>query len=206
MSHTPTLVDVIQSLAESRLADLHVAMPATVLSYDASNQSITAQPSVKRGYRDDDGVRQVEALPPITNVPVVFPGSGGFRVTFPVQAGDTVLLVFSEQSLDKWLVTGTHSDPGDDRRFAMSDAIAIPGLRDFKHALSNAPTNRMSIGYDSGPSIEINTSEINAGGSHPLAFESNLDALAARVVACETALSLTPGTPTYPGTSILNGG
>lgn len=95
MRATPTWADVINRAITARLEDVNVAIPARVESYDDSTQQVSVQPLIKRGYLDEAEERQVEQLPMITGVPVLFPGGGGFRVTFPVQAGDTVLLVFS---------------------------------------------------------------------------------------------------------------
>jgi hypothetical protein len=135
-----------------------------VESYDSATQKISAQPLIKRGYTDETGERIAERLPIITGVPVVFPGGGGYRVTFPIAKGDTVLLIFSEASLDKWLAHGGDVDPNDDRRHTLSDAIAIPGLRDFAHALDSAPTDCATIGSDSGAVIEMRTADIRIGG------------------------------------------
>ena len=64
-----------------------------------------------------------------------FPGSGAFPETFPLKAGDTVLLVFSSSSIDRWLSLGGEVDPIDDRRHHITDAMAIPGLRSMNAAL-----------------------------------------------------------------------
>jgi hypothetical protein len=44
-------------------------------------------------------------------------------------AGDPVLLVFAERSLENWLNSGEVSAAPDYSRFALKDAIAIPGIR-----------------------------------------------------------------------------
>src|SRR5690606_33082216 len=92
-------------------------------------------------------------------------GSGGFRVTFPVDAGDEVLLIFSESALDAWLTYGGEVDPVDDRRFSLSDAIAIPGLRNFSNPLSSAPADRATFGKDTGAQIHVDDTEIRLGAN-----------------------------------------
>jgi hypothetical protein len=74
-----------------------------------------------------------------------------------------VLVEFMEHSLDRWKPNGGDVDPADDRRFHIADAVAIPGVADAAHALSNAPTDRMSIGADSGATIEIHDGEVRLG-------------------------------------------
>jgi hypothetical protein len=125
-----------------------------VTSYDAGKRRASVQPLIRRGYLDEAGKRQTELLPIVNNVPVVFLGSGGARIKFPVRPGDTVLLLFAEASLDLWLAKGGEVDPGDDRRFSLSDGIAIPGLM---HAAGDAP--RL---------IEFTDTEIRLGGAAAL--------------------------------------
>jgi hypothetical protein len=167
-------------------------------------------------YTDEEGNEQFEALPVIPRVPVVFPGANGFRVTFPIVAGDTVLLVFADRSIDAWLDRGVLVEPTDARSHDLADAIAIPGLRSFRTPLSSAPTDAMSLGSDTGDAvIEIDSGEIRAGGSDALAMLSELNSLK------DAFNSHTHPTPSgvsgattladrvsadYPGTSVLKGG
>lgn len=206
---TPTLPGVIDGAITARLKNLRVAMPARVETYDAATQSCSCQPLVYDGYFDETGRRQAEKLPVVTSVPVCFPGSGGFRVTFPLSTGDTVLLVFASSSIDRWLANGGEVDPIDDRRHHLTDAIAIPGLRDLSHAVTGVPSTTMSIGKTGGPTIEIGT-DIRAGGSNNLVLRSEFLAHTHA-----TAGTGTPSPPiagpsgsssTFPGTQTLKGG
>lgn len=150
LPRTPSLTQVISNAITGRLADVHTAIPAKVERYDATKQLVDATPLIKASHPLEDGEIETQALPTISNVPVVFPGGGGFRLTFPIQVGDTVLLVFSEASLDKWLQQGGTVDPLDTRRHHLADAIAIPGLHPFSAPSSGADTSVITIGSDSG--------------------------------------------------------
>jgi len=171
--HTPTLSRVINDAIKAGLTEIHTALPGTVESYDPVRQSANVQPTVMRRYVSENGEVVAESLPQITDVPVVFPGAGGMRITFPVQRGDTVLLIFTEASIERWLTRGVNADPEDDRRHALTDAIAIPGLRSFASPLTSAPTDRATIGADSGARIELKSDEITItdqnGGGEPAA-------------------------------------
>jgi hypothetical protein len=215
---TPDLGTVLRAAIVAGLKNARVALPARVETYDATKQSVDVQPLVYEGYLDEAGKRQAERLPVVAGVPVVFPGAGGFRVTFPIAKGDTVLLVFASSSIDRWLALGGEVDPQDDRRHHLSDAIAIPGLRDFAHALGNAPSSTMSLGKDGGPTIEISGSDIQAGGSSALALKSDVDALITSFNSHTHLYAPGPGSPTPTaapvplattpsvGTSTLKGG
>lgn len=164
MNRTPTLAEVIRRALDARLADVRVALPARVEKYDAAKQVVDVLPLLQERAVGEDGAELVESLPVVPNVPVVFPGAGGFRVTFPVQPGDTVLLVFSDRSLDVWQAKGGEVDPVDLRRHHLADAVAIPGLRDLAHPLASAPTDRLSLGKDGGRTVEITNSDVILDG------------------------------------------
>lgn len=131
MSRTPTMAEVILAAIESRLMEVHTGIPAKVTRYDAAKQLIDAAPLIKTRFFNENGESIVEALPVVTNVPVIFPGSGNFGMTFPVAVGETVWLAFSEASLDKWKSQGGTVDPLDPRKHALADAVAMVGLRPF---------------------------------------------------------------------------
>lgn len=154
---TPTLASVMTGAVEAAMAEMHTCMPGRVESYDDDTQSCSVQPLIKRAYFDETGARKTELLPIIHHVPVMFQGAGGRRIKFPVRRGNIVLILICEASLDKWLQQGGTVDPLDDRRFDLSDAVAIPGLLDRGHATDNTPI------------IEFTSDgEIHVGGSSAL--------------------------------------
>lgn len=134
----PTLAELLRRALDSRIADVHVSMPGIVRSYDAAKQVATVQPAVKRVLLDDDGEQVEEDFPPLQNVPVIWPGGGGFYMHFPLATDDAGLLVFSERSFTEWRSTGLVSAPGDLRLHALH-AVFQPGLRADAQARADAP-------------------------------------------------------------------
>lgn len=124
---TPSMAEVIKQAIETRLSDLHTALPGTITRYDSAKQQCDVQPNIKRKYVTG----QLVDIPVIPNVPVVFQRSEKAFISFPLKAGDQVLLVFSERSLDRWLVSGGQVDPADPRKHHLTDAVAVPGLYPF---------------------------------------------------------------------------
>jgi hypothetical protein len=82
-------------------------------------------------------------------------GAGAYKITFPVAAGDIVLLCFAQTSLDNWLQLGGVVDPQDSRKFDLSDAIAIPGLLSFNQATSQVADGALVI---AAPEVRIGSS------------------------------------------------
>ena len=166
-----TLQDLLARFRESMVADLHTALPGKIVKYDESTQKADVQPLIKERYTDESGAQQSRELPVIPSVPVQFPGAGGYRITFPVAVGDTGLIMFAEASLDKWLVSGGTVNPADERRHDLTDAVFLPGLRDFGHALTSAPTDRATFGKDDGLQIHVDGSKIRIGSNSPIELE-----------------------------------
>lgn len=155
MSRSPELTEILDRVQSAAASRVYVATPAKVERFDAAKRQIDAQPLIKDGYVDEDGVRQTEIRPVIPNVPVVYPTGGGFTVTWPLSIGDGVLLVFSRDSLDKWLAVGGMVDPNDDTKHNFVDAIAIPGLLDFQTAAGKAAVGTcIQIGSASGATFQ----------------------------------------------------
>lgn len=172
-SRNSTLQDLLARFRASIVADLHTALPGKIVRYDSSTQKADVQLLIKERYTDEAGATQVRDLPVIPAVPVQFPGAGGYRITFPIASDDTGLVVFSESSLDKWLVAGGTVDPSDDRRHDLTDAVFLPGLRDFGHPLSSAPTDRATFGKDDGLQIHVDGSKIRIGTTTAIQLEKH---------------------------------
>lgn len=134
-NETPTWAKVINDAIERKLLDLHVSMPAEILTYDGTKANV--RPLLKRQLRDQDKT-EIE-LPVITNVPVIWLATIASEIALPLGPGDTGTLLFCERSLDTWLVQGGSVNPQDFRKFNLSDAQFIPGLRPFDIATSHDP-------------------------------------------------------------------
>lgn len=167
-----TLQDLLSSFRASFAADLHTAMPGKVSKYDASTQKADVKPLLQSRWVDESDKQQTSEYPVIPCVPVVFPGAGKYRLTFPITTETTGMLFFCEASLDKWLISGGMVDPASDRRHDLTDAVFIPGLRDFGHALKSAPIDRLTLGDDEGLQIHIDGSSIRIGSNTPVELES----------------------------------
>lgn len=194
MSRTPTLAEVVSALFDDRLEDLRVAMPGRVERYDAEKKLADVQPLIRAIRRGESGERIAEKLPVVPNVPVVFNGGSNLRIVFPLRRSDTVVMLWSRQSLDKWLSTGGLVDPGVDHVDSLADVFAIPGLRDFKNPWSGGGGTWISIGRDDAEEEGVGLGET---------IKSHLDALK---IAFDNHTHVAPGgggvtstpTPTSP--------
>ncbi len=201
MSQTTSQAELLRWALNTRVSQIHTALPAEVVAYDLETQTVDVQPLIKRVTVDRDGNQLVESLPQINAVPVLFPRAGGAFVSFPVAEGDTVLLVFSERSLDLWRERGGEVDPGDLRMHQLADAIAIPGLYPSNAALADAHAENIVIGFDGGAHIHIKPNgEVHLGQENPASFVSLATATDARLTALEAWAATHTHTCSAPST------
>jgi hypothetical protein len=163
---------------------MHVCCPAKVVRWDPVKRMIDAQPLIQDVFEDeDDATVWLEDKPVVCNVPVVYPCGGRLSITFPLAFGDPVLLVFADESLDKWLSVGgaVPLDPLDERHHSVNDAIAIPGVRPFSSPGGTVAEGCIQIGTDGGTfegvacggtdydaymtALQTHTHPANAGGA-----------------------------------------
>lgn len=147
MSGDPTsLADAVTGAIDATLGKIHTSMPGKVVSYNSLAQTADVQPMCKRQLFNADGEKVYESLPLLPAVPVCFPRGGGYVVTFPLQAGDTVVLVFSEAGLAEFLATGSEAEPWDTRRHHISNAVAIPSISPDTAPLASGDNSARAAG------------------------------------------------------------
>lgn len=154
------LVQRIKEMAQSEVNGIHTAMPGKITAFDPGTGMASVQPSVK--YKKPDGTKI--DYPVITGVPVIFPQAALLSsvIAFPVKAGDTCLLIVSEESLDSWLYG---QDPDTEMKFDLSNAIAIPGLFSKASKAVQEACSSNAIILSCGSKISVSSSGIAVTGS-----------------------------------------
>jgi len=193
MSQSPKLEDVLEEAINSYATEHYTAVPGRVESYDKNNQLATIAIEINEVDYLPDG-RGVTTYPIIKNVPIMFPGSGNFRITFPVEAGDKVLFIVSTFDIHKWQKTGKPVSidwPAIDRN-KFSAGFAIPGLFAGKR-----PPEPSGSG-DTGIVLHNNHKNIKLGSnaSEFVATEATMDTF---MFALEAAIEAGNNSGTAPG-------
>ena len=111
-------------LFEWSKANLHTAMPGLVEVYDAERRRARVRPALRLIRANGEPMERT----PLVNVPVVFPAGGGFSFTFPLAAGDPVVLLFSERGIAAFKDSYELTNPTPGSFFSLSDAVALPGF------------------------------------------------------------------------------
>ena len=199
MPDSLSAADALRSAIRAQLREARVCLPARVERYDASLQKADVWPLLYDAHVDEAGTRIASALGVVSNCPVVWPGGGGMRLTFPLAPGDTVLCLFCDRSLDAWLSHGGAVDPVDPRAHHLSDGIVLAGLHDFAHAWRGADTGGVSLGVDGGLQVHVKASHIGLGEENPAEAVALAGAVLARLTTLAAALNgIAPGSVALP--------
>lgn len=141
---------------DGRQSCIWTAMPGIVQSVDLAAMTCEIQPAIQGTIEDENGKLQSVNLPLLVDVPIVFPGAGGFVITFPIAAGDEVLVVFGSRCIDAWWQSGGIQRPMEARMHDLSDGFAIPGPRSQPKKVSSISATAVQIRNDAGDAyIEI---------------------------------------------------
>jgi len=162
--------EMIRTAFEDHSANLRVACPGVIQSYDENSQTVTVQPAIREKIRINGNISN-EDLPLLINVPVFFPSGGGYSLTFPIEAGDECLVVFADSCIDAWWQSGGVQNQMDKRRHDLSDGFAFVG---FKSSGNAVPAG-------SGTTLQGSSGSINFNGGHITITDSNVEIASSNV-------------------------
>jgi len=120
---TPRFTEALAGLAGKVSNQRRSCLPARVVTFDSTKRTCNCKLLITEENGDE--------LPMLTGVPVQYPTGGGFSVTYPLSEGDEVLLFFADRDFERWLLSGRAGPPQSGRRNTLSDAFAVPGVKDF---------------------------------------------------------------------------
>lgn len=161
MERPVSLSELLDDFEDSLLSDIHTAIPGEIDSYEGEDtRKAKIKILVKLAMPDGE----ILSAGVISDVPVQFPGSSSFSLTYPLKKGDKGLLIFSEHGIGNYLTgDGSEQDPDNISKFALTDAIFIPGIWPFSQV--NKTTDN-SIKVDEAGNIEINSkTQVNINGN-----------------------------------------
>jgi hypothetical protein len=124
-----SLENILTNYLESYMQDVYTCMPAIVLNVkDMGQLRVDVKPLVNHRYKD--GI--TTEYPTLSNVPLVMPCSLSAGVTFPINQGDTVLLLCSQKDLTFFKEGADRPHEPNTRRWNnLNDFVAVAGLFPF---------------------------------------------------------------------------
>ena len=185
---------------ESYASQLWTALPASVVSANLTAQTVSVQPTIQGSVADPSGNVRLVNLPVLVDVPLVWPKAGGFALTFPVAAGDEVLVVFSCRCIDSWWQSGGIGAPAESRMHDLSDGFAILAPTSQPKKLSNVSSTNVQLRNYAGDTLV----EITPDGKANITGASEIN-LTAPVINLTGTMNLN-GQMTQTGGSMTIGG
>ena len=194
----PNLGELLLEAADLVKGQISVRLPAEVLSQNPETLRIDCRIAVKAFTKDPitDDLVPFE-FPDLKDVPVAYPGGGGYTITWPLAAGDTVFLDVCDRSIEEWRDGDTVPiTPADSRRFSLADAVAYPGGR-----RDSSPV--LASGRAPG-ALVVDGSDIRLGGSTAAAFVALANLVDSRLESFRTTFNAhvhdgpPPATPVLP--------
>lgn len=122
---TPNLRTYVRGQTERREVQMQTALPAKVVKWSQSDNTVELEPQFIETWVDRDGETRYEDAPDsanISNVPVCYP----WHMTWDITVGAFGLVICTKYSLEAWRRQLRRMDPGDLRRFTMSGATFHP--------------------------------------------------------------------------------
>lgn len=144
MSLEPDLVDIIKAALESRIGDMYTTDVGIVQSYDPTTRTVDVQIVTPRCVAsDDEGTLVADDEAVRANVPVCFPRGGGFSIEWPLQKGDSVVLLTLTRTATPWRLTGqpAQSTLVDQGMHHPGNSVAIPSLKPDVVLAAGAPAS-----------------------------------------------------------------
>lgn len=138
---------VLEAMAGHQ-ATMWTALPAIVQSYDPARGTVEAYPAMRFRQRLPDMSYAWIDPPLFVDCPVVFPSGGGFTLTFPLAAGDEVLVVFASRCIDSWWDASGVQQQAEIRMHDMSDGFAIPGPKSRPRVIAGMHVDGVELRKD----------------------------------------------------------
>lgn len=168
----------LNRMKENAKTEIRVSMPAMITGVNYNEMTISAQPCIKEKLRTDGGELDDVSFPIIEDIPLVFPSSNKYCITFPVSIGDECLLIFSDLCIDSWWQSGGIQTQYEYRRHDLSDCFAIPSQMSQAKKINNFNGNYLEIKNNAtGVKIEVMDNTVKVAGVDIVAMKLAFDNL-----------------------------
>lgn len=177
----------------TQVFQLNTCIPAIVDEFDVNTQRVSAIPAIKAKYVSPEGEVSYFNYPKITNIPLAITKCPGLKITCPVKKGQNCTLIFSQRSIDNFLLDGTQPLPpleGENpitsciRCMDMTDALCFPGVITNNETISNYNNDAIEIRSSDGTTkvaVSENTLNFIQGGASITMSEGNVEITASSV-------------------------
>ena len=149
-----TLAALLEMQDKGTKRQINCHQVGEIVSFDPATQ--TAEVKVKMSFLLNGKITE---YPLLLDCPCIILSGNLGRLTFPINKGDSCLVLFNDRDMDNWYSGGQTMPPRTDRLHDFSDAIALVGLRNKQNEISDYFTQGTEIKYDNS-TIKLETDKI----------------------------------------------
>lgn len=147
----PGHLEALDNLVRDTLGRVRTFKAANVVAYVPPSPSSRATVTVQLARKQADLEGRTSEIPPIPDVPVMWPGFGDFMIWGTLKPGDDVILGVPDRSIKAWLQRGRTVDPDAGPLFNVANAVAWP-VR-LSRAKGAIPAGGLFLGRTDGTAL-----------------------------------------------------
>ena len=152
-ANNDTLAGAFDFAIKKYMQNSNTMLPAQVVSYDRATNRASVQLLIN--IVGTDG--QEYARPQLASVPAFVCGGGGFRISFPIKAGDMGWIIANDRDISLFLSEYKRSSPNTARMKSFSDGVFFPDAMNGLNTIAPTDADNLVIQNSSG-SITISLS------------------------------------------------
>ena len=178
------LTDALQFVFNQLIKDLYISIPGIIESYDSATKRCRVKPAINLKLTNGE----IEEQASIINVPVIWPGGGGFTLLSPLPSGSPVEIKFSQRGITKFKETFLQADPGGGI-FDKKDAHVIPGYGALE--VTPATEDGISLQSEDGENyIYVDDGNVKIKATTSITVESPLNTIEGNLVVTGNSLTI----------------
>lgn len=141
-ANEPTLASVLQLHKEDVMYSINCHQIGEIVSFNPSTQTAEVQIKMLRMMNGE-----LKQYPVLIDCPCVVLSGGSGRLTMPINAGDSCLVLFNDRDIDNWYSGGQSVAPRTERKHNFADAIALVGIRNRQNQITDYLNNGVELKY-----------------------------------------------------------
>ena len=163
----PTLASILELHKDDIMYSLNCHQVGEIVSFDPSTQTAEVLIKMQRTVKGE-----IKDYPVLIDCPCIVLGGGEGRITFPISAGDSCLVIFNDKDIDNWYDGGQKMPPRSQRLHDFADAFALVGIRNRQNQISDYLADGTEFKYK-GSSIKLQDGKVTlSNGSATVTMDS----------------------------------
>lgn len=153
-ANEPTLASLLALHKEDVMWSINCHQVGEIVSFDPSTQTAEVQIKMLRMMNGE-----LKEYPVLIDCPCIILAGGEGRLTLPISAGDSCLVLFNDKDIDNWYAGGQTMPPNTERLHDFADAIALVGVRNMQNKISDYLADGTELKYG-GSTIKLQDNKV----------------------------------------------